>query len=328
MNDLDPRRNVVIDLPGGASLSAASIVHNFDAISFRPEVRARAELADVAAAIETVRKNAHAIAARAEAPFDVEAEVAAFAAAFVRMKRAAWAADGRTMSSMVVGPSKFPVERNRKRVDAAMKRHAEAHALIGAWDKRMKRAAFPHGDPRDGIRSDRPDAVVMLEKKLAALEARQEAMKKANAAWAALAKDPENPKAKAALAAVPADWIPALQRFKPLWSGDKPYTFALKNNGAEIRRCKARIEEIQKEAARHAPAADGAPPAPAEQEIGGARVVENADAMRLQIFFPGKPDAARREKLKAHGFRWAPSEGAWQRLLNNAARYAAKQVLA
>lgn len=31
--------------------------------------------------------------------------------------------------------------------------------------------------------------------------------------------------------------------------------------------------------------------------------------------------------LKSRGFRWSPSEGAWQRLLNNAGIYAARYVV-
>jgi hypothetical protein len=34
---------------------------------------------------------------------------------------------------------------------------------------------------------------------------------------------------------------------------------------------------------------------------------------RLQIEFPGKPEAAIITRLKQRGFRWAPSVGAWQR---------------
>jgi len=54
---------------------------------------------------------------------------------------------------------------------------------------------------------------------------------------------------------------------------------------------------------------------------------ENVEANRLQLLFPGKPDEETRKRLKRHGFRWAPSEGAWQRQLTNAARYAAQEVL-
>lgn len=46
----------------------------------------------------------------------------------------------------------------------------------------------------------------------------------------------------------------------------------------------------------------------------------------MQIIFDGKPDADIRATLKQNGFRWAPSQGAWQRMLNQNGIYAAKQV--
>jgi hypothetical protein len=60
---------------------------------------------------------------------------------------------------------------------------------------------------------------------------------------------------------------------------------------------------------------------------GLCEVVENFEENRLQIIFEGKPDAAIRDELKSNGFRWAPSQGAWQRQLNNGARYAATRFL-
>ena len=61
--------------------------------------------------------------------------------------------------------------------------------------------------------------------------------------------------------------------------------------------------------------------------VGEIKIVEDPEHARIQLYFPGKPNQATRDKLKSSGFRWAPSEGAWQRQLNNAGRYAAEQVL-
>ena len=97
----------------------------------------------------------------------------------------------------------------------------------------------------------------------------------------------------------------------------KPFqSFELSNNNAEIRRTRARIEELK----RHE-----------EKEYSGwtfdgGRVEANKEANRLQIFFDGKPDEATREELKANGFRWAPSVGAWQRQLNSNAYRAAGYI--
>ena len=55
--------------------------------------------------------------------------------------------------------------------------------------------------------------------------------------------------------------------------------------------------------------------------------IDNAEVNRVQLVFPGKPDEATRKVLKRHGFRWAPSQDAWQRNRNNAGLYGAKSVL-
>ncbi len=59
-----------------------------------------------------------------------------------------------------------------------------------------------------------------------------------------------------------------------------------------------------------------------EMTINGTSVtvIENQDENRLQLFFSAKPPAEIRNLLKAHGFRWAPSQDAWQRQLNDNAR--------
>ena len=59
-----------------------------------------------------------------------------------------------------------------------------------------------------------------------------------------------------------------------------------------------------------------------------AKIIRNKDEMRLQLVFDGKPAEKTREILKSNGFRWAPSQTAWQRLLNDNAEYALKRIAA
>ena len=66
---------------------------------------------------------------------------------------------------------------------------------------------------------------------------------------------------------------------------------------------------------------------PVEEEHSGYTYRENIEAMRVQLVFDGKPDTETRDLLKKNGFKWAPSQGAWQRQLNNAGKYAAHTVM-
>ena len=103
---------------------------------------------------------------------------------------------------------------------------------------------------------------------------------------------------------------------------EAPYPgWALSNNNANIRRIKERIAALQKEAER---AAEGAGVTPEQGD--GYVLKENHEIGRIQFVFDGKPDADTRALLKSYGFRWAPSEGAWQRMLNDNGRYAAQQI--
>lgn len=63
-----------------------------------------------------------------------------------------------------------------------------------------------------------------------------------------------------------------------------------------------------------------------ERKCAAFTVVEDPDLDRIQIVFEGRPDEATRSILKSRGFRWAPSQGAWQRHLNNNGRAAVRYV--
>lgn len=160
-----------------------------------------------------------------------------------------------------------------------------------------------------GISSDDPDAIAKLKAELADAEKRQELMKDCNSiirrhkstgALPHLIQRGLNEKVAASL--LQCDVVHGL--------GFASYQIT--NNGANIRRIKARIEQLQAMAKRET----------VEKEASnGLRIVENAEANRLQLFFPGKPDDATRAELKSRGFRWAPSEGAWQAYLTNRAKW-------
>ena len=98
---------------------------------------------------------------------------------------------------------------------------------------------------------------------------------------------------------------------------NQPYpAYALKNNNAEIRRLKKRIEEISH-----------------DKEVGfvgwqfeGGEAVANDELCRLQLVFDEKPTEEQIYLLKLNGFKWSPNNRAWQRQLNQSAIYAADRL--
>ena len=94
-------------------------------------------------------------------------------------------------------------------------------------------------------------------------------------------------------------------------------SWELTNIGANIRRLKLRRESLAKMKATDK----------SERVVNGVKVIENPDIARIQLVFNGKPSDDVREELKYNGFRWAPSENAWQRNLNANGKYAAEVVL-
>lgn len=64
-----------------------------------------------------------------------------------------------------------------------------------------------------------------------------------------------------------------------------------------------------------------------EIEKDGYTIVKNFADDRLQIIYDGKPDRTTISNLKSNGFRWSPSNMAWQRQLTSNAYYAAARVV-
>ena len=157
---------------------------------------------------------------------------------------------------------------------------------------------------------DDPQAAAKLEAKLVKLESAQETMKAVNAYFR------KNKTLEGCPSLTPEQITKLQQEMSQSWHLDKsrPYpAYMLSNNNAEIRRIRGRIEQVRQHEETNF----------AGWEFDGGRVEANKADNRLQVFFDGKPDEAARDELKANGFRWAPSVGAWQRQLNKNAYYAA-----
>ena len=216
-----------------------------------------------------------------------------------------FAIDARVPSMLIAGGSNFPVRQKEKQNAARDSNMQEWQYIQGLLDKIRSTGM-------GGIRQDDPQAIPKLEKKLAGLEKAQETMKAVNAYYRKHGTldgcphlSPEN------LENLKADMASSWHYEK------KPFqSWELSNNNAEIRRIRQRIDSLTR--ARETVYVGW--------EFEGGHVEANREQSRLQVFFDGKPDADTRQQLKEHGFRWAPSVGAWQRLLNGNAYYAADRI--
>lgn len=79
-------------------------------------------------------------------------------------------------------------------------------------------------------------------------------------------------------------------------------SFCLTNNNGNIRRIRQRIEYLEREAKEQT----------TEYEIGPIRIVDSVEENRVMITFPFIPDEYTRGMLKGDGFRWSPTNRAWQ----------------
>ena len=165
----------------------------------------------------------------------------------------------------------------------------------------------------DAIFSDDPNAIEKLDERMEELQQLQEFMKAAN---------------KLILKRNKVEFLRLVGASEELWEelnrqgrfGGMGYaSFELKNNGANLRRLKARRSELQRKASMIT----------VTETIKGIQVIKNVEANRVQLKFPEIPNKQIREDLfYKYGFRWSRTELAWQRHLNNAGISAANWFLA
>ena len=219
------------------------------------------------------------------------------------------AIDARCPSILIAGASNFPVKKKEKQ-NAARERNEAEYMEVQAILRKIKSVGT------GGIMSDDENAIAKLTAKLEGLEKAQARMKSVNAYY----------RKHKTLEGCPDLNDDVRRELEKGMSGsihDAPYpSWALTNNNANIHRVRDRIAALEKEAQRAAENADAEP-----VKGDGFELVENAEIGRIQFLFDDKPDDDTRALLKSYGFRWSPSQGAWQRMLNDNGRYAAQKVM-
>lgn len=212
-------------------------------------------------------------------------------------------------SVMISGAGNFPTRKKAKQ-NAAWERNHELYQYIEEIKDKIR--GLWRADKI--IKSGEADAIERLEEKLADRKELQEKMREANKAIRM--KDIEAGNEALALLGFSEKLIKTLRT--PDFAGRVGYpSYELSNNNAEIHRLEQRLESLKAAKEKES----------TEKEYDGFRVVENTENMRIQIFFDSIPDPEIRDILKHHGFKWAPSQEAWQRQLTTNGKYALKGVL-
>lgn len=212
-------------------------------------------------------------------------------------------------SVMISGAGNFPVRKKEKQNAAADRNYKEFQEIQGILQK-IENILYG----KEIIKSADEKAVEKLEEKLENLKELQETMKAANKAIRM--KDTE--KGDNALRDMGYSDKQIKELRTPDFCGRIGFPdYLLQNNNASIHRVEDRLKRLKatKETGTK------------ETEGEFFKVIRNAEAMRLQLIFEGKPDPEVREILKKNGFRWAPSNGAWQRHLNENSEYALRRVV-
>lgn len=200
--------------------------------------------------------------------------------------------------------------RDADRIDAGYRRGFEALSEAKELNRRADAA-----EASAAISSDDPSAIEKLEAKLVAQRAEHAREVVGNKAIRAANGDREAAaKALLALGFTPSQVDRALMTNY----GNVPYGFFVKNSSAAVRATEKRIEELRaKETA----------PVREPLTIGGATMTWEREANRVRICFAARADAATAASLKSHGFRWAPSVGAWQRHASDGAWYWGERIM-
>lgn len=304
--------SIVAGLESDIPLTLAVAAHA--GTSHTPDVRGASEVLDY---VTTMTSDLEALAKHVTTPqlgAILAEEFLKYRAGYCYMKIQLLKSKSRCMSTMIAGPANFPVRRQRKRSEIADRRSADLvayrHHMLGVIARKLQPELRP-------IMTGDADAIDRLKKEIATATAEQDRMKAANAAIRKHARAGTTAQVAALVALgysdTAADELLVPDELHRIGFPD----YRIRNNGANIRRLQARLEEVSR--------AKAAPPETKQGPRGRIEDVPGED--RVRVFFPDKPDAATRARLKSAGYRWTPSLGCWQAYRNDKARAFAFEVV-
>ncbi|MFD1140822.1 hypothetical protein ACFQ4C_06870 [Larkinella insperata] len=221
-------------------------------------------------------------------------------------------AKSRCISSFITGPANFPVRRAEKANKSEKARYDE-------FEQWREKALTAIRLKLSKIGVEQLTELQQAEKNLAVRMANQELMVKINKAYRSYQKNPASLDNNTELTESDKRTI---REFVPAYSWQKgPFeSYQMSNNNQEIARLKKRVEELQAKEFK----AESLEPIDYPFEGGTIRL--NFQLDRLQLLYSEKPNYETIKTLKSYGFKWSPSNMAWQRQLTNNAKWVASRI--
>lgn len=215
----------------------------------------------------------------------------------------AWlSAKSRTMSAMITGPARFPVERNNKAMSVENKRLNE----FIEWREKALKAISKRAE--DSKPEDQKNAEALENWKM-----------QVDNLFDGFLVDRFRSRLETVARTGNVDLVKSILGYFSDQQKECGRILATSRHGvwsvAELaEKFRASLESVKGKESE-------------ESEINGVKVIKNPSADRLQLFFDGRPSQEIISKLKENAFRWSPSNGCWQRQLTNNAIFAAKRIL-
>lgn len=213
-------------------------------------------------------------------------------------------AKGNCTSTMITGGSNY----NVRRADKANRSERRHYEVFAEWRERAKRAIVRKPKEAKTYSSEAERYKVQLAELEATIIKMKEANKRIKAAKATGEDISEYLIAELGAAPHMIEWF---MRFG----------FNTTNTNANIKRLKERIALMEKKEIAATEKGN------TEHNFEGYKIIENRELDRVQIIHDTKPSPSVIALLKGNGFKWSPSQQAWQRQLTSNAIHVVNQLI-
>lgn len=208
------------------------------------------------------------------------------------------------ISSMITGPARFPTHKAEK----ANRSEQKHYDIFQQWREKAKKAIVRKAQPEKTYNSE----IERYKAELEGMKRNHELMKIGNNAIRKANKDKVD---------ITAYLIETFGIKPHMIDWTMKFGFGLQNNNANMKRVELRIKELEaKEQSRQ--------DEPEKEFLfNGGKVVMNYEADRIQIMHDTKPGQDVITLMKKNGFKWSPTNQAWQRQLTSNAIYVTKHLI-